>query len=222
MIHARILVAALALAPALPAQSPRDAYRAAYASWRQTDPDLERDAATVSPTLLARIAKAAQQAFTFKSARSAFLRSAAQQLAESMEPVKSSAPIDVDLTGGHDLEALAAAELKTAESAIKAFDGDKDPGITRIRQALERERAALAALAEAIQQRAAASASSSATEAKADQAKAPAITAFSQFSAAILEAAEACDRESALWSKYYRSLSPAPNSAVPVGLIAVQ
>jgi hypothetical protein len=192
----------------LTAQSARDGYRKAYSDWRQTDPSLERDAANTTQPLAPRISKAAQAAAHYKAARTSFLRDAAYSLSLSLAPLEAATPIDAGTFAGR-LQGFTLAEIKSADATIKAFQNDKDPGIVRVRKALERERAALAALTEAENQTVAAMSKTSQTSAKLEESRKALLDSYARMDTALKEAAEDSDRESALWGDYYRKLNPA-------------
>jgi len=207
---------------ALGAQSSRDGYRAAYSDWRQTDPNLERDAANSTQPLVPRITKAAQAAARYKASRTAFLRDTVHRLNLELAPLEAITPADSEILPDNNLRGFTSAEIKTVDSTIKAFQTDKDPGIVRVRQALERERAALLALTEAQDQTAAAIAKTTQASAKSEESRKALLDSFSQMNTALKEAAEDSDRESALWGDYYRKLNPTTQAGVPTGLRAQQ
>lgn len=196
------------------AQSPRDSYRAAYAAWRQADPNLERDAATPQTGFSERVQKVAQAATLYGQARVSFLQAAARQdlgpLAEPFSP-------EMELLPNRDLQAFASAETKAVETSIKRFENDKDPGIVQWRQALEHERAALGNLNAAIVGRQAATDKAAAPMASAEAARTEALTQYSQFDAALMQAADIQGQEATAWARYYRDLSVAgsPPPAAP-------
>jgi hypothetical protein len=206
----------LLFAVTLSAQSPRDAYRAAYSDWRQTDPTLERDAANSTQPLVARAGKAAQAAARYKAARTTFLRDSIHQLNLGLAPLEAITSIDTDFAAGRELRNLTEAESKTADSTIKAFAADKDPGIVRLRKALEKEQAALLALGAAQDQTLAATAKAQQASSSAEQSRKTLLESYAQMNKALEEAAEDSDRESAQWSDYYRKLIPSVDASVRV------
>jgi hypothetical protein len=214
------------------AQSSRDSYRAAYAQWRQAEPNLERDAGSPQQGFTERVERTAQAAAGYGKARAAFLRGAAHQDLGSLgEPFKP----ELELLPKRDLRVFVTAETKTVDANIKRFENDRDRGIVQWRQALERERAALAGLATAIGERQSATAKAAVPMGAAEAARIDVTTQYSQFDAAIEQAATLMDQETAAWAEYYRKLSlaasppalaptitrtnPAPQGAPPVPLI---
>ncbi len=186
------------------AQTSRDPYRSAYAAWRQADPNLERDSATKQAGFADRIDKVAQAAVTYGQARSAFLRaSASVNLGSIAQPLKP----DLDVLPNRDQRVFVTAETKVVEASIKRFESDKDPGIVQWRQALERERAALGSLGMAITDRQTATEKAAAPLAAAEAGRTEAVSQYSQFNAALTEAAGIMDRETAGWAQYYKALA---------------
>jgi hypothetical protein len=196
------------------AQTSRDTYRSAYAAWRQADPNLERDSARNLPDFAARVQKVAQASATYGQARSAFLRaSAGHSLVALAQPFKP----ELELLPNRDLRALVTAETKVVEASIKRFENDRDPGIVQWRQALERERAALANLGTAINERQSATAKAAAPIAAVETARTEAASQYAQFDAALTQAAGIMDQETAGWTQYYQALAivAPPVSAQP-------
>jgi hypothetical protein len=186
------------------AQTSRDTYRSAYATWRQADPNLERDSAAKQAGFADRVDKVAQAAATYGQSRSAFLRaSASANLGPLAQPFKP----DLDLLPNRDLQAFVTTETKVVEASIKRFESDKDPGIIQWRQALERERAALGSLGTAISDRQAATLKAVAPLAAAETSRTEAVAKYAQFDGALTEAAGIMDRESAAWGQYYKALA---------------
>jgi hypothetical protein len=212
LIHTVPFALSLACVLVLLAQSPRDSYRSAYAVWRQADPNLERDAASPQTGFAERVKKVAEAAAVYGRERVSFLKATARPdlgaLAEPFNP-------EIDLSNG-DLRAFATAETKTVETSIKRFENDRDPGIVQWRQALERERAALANLNAAIVERQAATAKAATPMASAEASRMEAVAAYAQFDAALLQAADIQGQEATAWAQYYRILSAAGSPPVPV------
>jgi hypothetical protein len=198
------------------AQSPRDSYRAAYAQWHQTDPNLERDAGSPQPGFPQRADKVAQAAADYGKARAAFLRSSTRQEMGSLsEPFKP----ELELLPNRDLRVFVSTETKTIDADIKRFETDRDRGIVQWRQALERERTALGSLGTAIEARQAATAKANLPVAAAEASRIDVASQFSQFDAAITQAASLIDQETTAWGEYYRKLTLAA-SAIDLGPIS--
>lgn len=198
------------------AQSPRDSYRTAYAQWHQADPNLERDAATGQGAAVAgfaqRAEKVARAATAYGTARASFLRNASHQdigsLATPFQP-------ELELLPSRDLQSFVQAETKTVDANIKRFENDRDPGIVQWRQALERERVALAALGNAIEERKAATAKATAATGVIEASVKAANVQFAQCNTAIGQAANILDQETSAWAEYYTQLAKAATAPAP-------
>jgi hypothetical protein len=112
----------------------------------------------------------------------------------------------------------AAAELQTVTRAIATFANDKDRAIQQLRQSMERERVALAALGDTIQARQKTVAATSEAAAALEQARIKTVAAFggqaSQFSQTVAQ----MEMEGAAWAGYYDQLAEAiqvPNAPSP-------
>lgn len=201
----RVVLCGLAAAALLGGQT-REAYQQAYREWRESDPNLERDAAKAGDALTPRTEKAAAGAAKYVSARKAFYdaqRAALIGTLTVLEPFELPAETEGAKAGGSFLSAQEA----SLSGNIQAFGNDPDRGIQQLRQALEKERAALVALRSAIAARETAAdaarqtneSAGRARNATADQIKA--ITAsFEQSSRDATQLAEA-------WPSYYRALA---------------
>lgn len=197
----------------LVAQSPRDSYRAAYAQWRQAEPNLERDAGSPQQGFTQRVEKVAQAAADYGKARAAFLRTSAQR---DLGPLSQPFKPEIELLPNRDLRIFVTTETKTVDANIKRFETDKDRGIVQWRQALERERTALANLGKAIDERQAATAKATVPIASAEASRIQVASGYSQFDAAMMQAANLMDQETAAWAEYYRKLSMTASAAAPV------
>ncbi len=211
----RAIRAAWFLAASASFPQSRDAYRSAYSDWRQVDPTLERDAVNGGLPLASRAAKAAQAALRYKAARTTFLRDASHQLNLKLAPLEAISPADLELAPPRDNRAFLAAESKTADAAIKTFQTDRDPSLVKIRQALERERAALQAVSDAHEATLQAVTKAAQAGAALEATRKALLESYQDMNTALQQAAEDSDRESALWSDYYRKLSPPTQAAVP-------
>lgn len=196
---------ALAAATLSAQQTGREAYRAAYQAWRQLEPALEADAATSGAALTDRARRAAEAATEYASVRAAFLQNSADQALERQQwlqtpPAETSAP-----------GARSAAGAQTAAQALTtmlaALAGDTNPAIGRLRQALERERAAITALTEAIERRQQAATAIAQLDADGQAVRQAALAAFRQSAARSAQAADQLRKEAAAWQTYYLLLA---------------
>ncbi len=201
-------------------QTGREAYRDAYRIWRQTDPTLERDAATKGPALGADADRVANEAAKYGAARAAFFteRAAAQDRQLAWLAAKLPDMIDVP-DGAAD---VIAAETKAVKRGIDTFAGDPDPAMQQLRGMLERENAALAALSAAIADRRKVTDSARSADAAAEKVLLVAANAGREMIVGLRQSAQASARETTAWADYYRVLSdgargviPAPVSSTP-------
>jgi hypothetical protein len=216
-----LLIALLCLA-----QHSRDDYREAYRQWRETDPNLERDAAAGGAPIAQRADRMAAEAAKCAAARKALFEAIARDQAQQVSWLENAA-----LTPEAALSA-SATELIAAESAsvtrtMDTFAADPDKGIQRLRQALARERTALDALGLAVAERR----KSADAEAAAAEAIERARVKLLDHSQAMLEGARVAiadsDREAAAWAEYYRKVgegaqgAATPITVVPAGVATV-
>ncbi len=213
----RAAIAGLFLCSAAFAQSPLQEARAAqlemYRTWRQTDPNLERDATSAGATLGARADKASAEATKYFIARKAFLESAAadanQKSAIEAVTVAPDAPANLDL--------FLSTQNTILGSSINAIAADPDRGIQQLRQALERERAAIAAIGAALKN------SQSSEEAvvqasnAAEQKRTQTAEQYQKLTASFQQSAQLTEQSGTAWTNYYRFLSDAARGvAAPV------
>ncbi len=222
----------LAGALCLFAQStPRDGYRSAYKSWREADPALERDAATAGEALAPRAAKVADAAAAFSAARLAYLRDVSDRQAENLRWLRETDVQPVpDLSPAPDMIRFLNREINTAGTSAAAFAKDPDRAIQQLRQAFDREKAALEALRAAVTDRQKAEEKSSKAVLAAEQARAQALEQYPLLAAALAQSADAMKQESEKWAAYYPALadasrmaaapvSPGPVSSVPASSV---
>jgi hypothetical protein len=193
------------------AQTDRENYRVPYLAWRQAAPALETDASAPTPTFAAEVGVAAQNAQTFFSARAAYLTAAqpnaAEQTAWASKPMASAETLLTTPQSVEQLLAVRAARLGNEMNVFKA--DDKDAAIRRVRQAMERERAALRALNDALTTR-----KTLLTELieGSDEAEIARATVFQVLNAANVrrtQVAEHVKREATAWDRYYADLATA-------------
>jgi hypothetical protein len=190
-----------------PVQTARDRYQEAYRNWRQSDPMLERDVTSGAPGVAARADKVSSEAVQYFAARRAYtelLRKDAVQNASALDPLP--VPSLQHLLA----EVNVPAAISAVESSIKTVGAsDADPGLRQLRQALEREKAALIALSAHIE-------TSSKARSEAARAMEQAASIQSKVAAQYRALAAEWEQESssgaqlsAAWSAYYRALSGA-------------
>jgi len=190
-------------------QTGRDAYRQAYDVWQQAQTNLERDAGNGGAPQVAQADRSAAAVVTFEATRLAYLKSSAENAAQRRRilqaPVTRPSP---DLMPPA-VANLAAAELQTVTRAIGKFAADKDRGIQQLRQSMERESVALAALTDTIQAHQKAIAATSAASATLEQARGKTAAAFADQTSQFSQTVARMDAEGSAWTAYYSKLAEA-------------
>jgi hypothetical protein len=201
---------AIALATSAFAQSERDAYRASYRSWREADPGIERDAAAGSADVVDRAAGKAELAAKYGAERSDYL----QQLTagdENSKWLENAVPVNPP-PGSVDGSPYVVAETTLVSRTIETFANDPDQGIQKVRQMLERERAALAALNGAIGERQTAASAVRDASTAVELVRAEALAKNSDLMVGLTQMAGQFHRESEAWAQYYRDLADSVRS----------
>jgi hypothetical protein len=210
----RSVVAALVLGVAAlaqtPLQEPRAAQQEAYRQWRKTDPDLERDATSAGATLGARADKVAAAAAQYFSLRKDYLESRA---ADARRDASLLQPVNVVPEAPPNLDRLLTMQDTILRSSITTIAADPDRAIQQLRAALERERAAITAVATVVKdsqksQEAAAQSSRTAEEARVKTSE-----EYQKFAAGLQESEQLADKSGAAWAVYYRALSDSARGA---------
>ncbi len=200
------------------AQHSRDDYREAYRVWRETDPNLERDAGDGGAPIAQRADRMAAEAAKCSAARKALLEGVAQDEAKQVAWLENSAqnpePPFASTKSGSE---VAAAETASVTRTMDTFASDPDKGIQQLRQALARERVALEALGLAIAQRRKSSDAAAYAAQAGEQARTKALAQSRTMLDAASAAAAGSTRETAAWAEYYRKVGEgAQGSAVPI------
>jgi hypothetical protein len=186
------------------AQQGREAQQEAYRNWRQTDPTLERDATTAGATLGARADKAAAEGAKYFTARKAYLESLAadgNQKASAVEAVN----IAPDTAPG--MEAFLSGQSTLLGSSIGTIARDPDRGIQQLRQALERERTALAAINEVLKDLHKIQETVAQNSSSAEQARTQTSERYQKLTASFKQSAQLAEQSGTAWANYYRALS---------------
>jgi hypothetical protein len=197
-----LIVAGCALA-----QEGREAYREAFRSWRQADPGLERDAATAGAALGARTEKVAAEAAKYAAARKAFLDLQQGTMdASGRSPEAVAAPPEApESTRNSELNVASA--NSAASSSIEAIGNDPDRGLQQLRQSIEKERAALTILSNAIRDRQTAMATATRATEGVEQARTKVADHYQSLAMALQQASQETLRQGSAWADYYKTLS---------------
>ena len=199
------ILCGLAAAAALCGQT-RAAYEQTYRDWRQGDPNLERDAGTAGDALTPRTEKMAAGANKYVAARKAFYdaqRAALTETLKALEPFH----LPVETEGAKAADSYLSAQEASVTSSIQVFGSDPDRGIQQLRQALERERAALGSLRNAIQSRETAAEAAKQTNESADRARNGAADQIKAITASFEQSGEDALQLTEAWPAYYRALA---------------
>jgi hypothetical protein len=211
------LVAGLALAASAFAQAPpdaNDAQRDAYRHWRETDPSLERDATSAGATLGARADKVAAEAGKYFSLRKDYLEGRA---ADARRGASVLEPVNVAPDALPNLERFLTSQDTILKSTIDTVARDPDRAIQQLRAALDRERAAIAAIGTALKESQKSQEAAAQSSRTAELARAKASEEYQNLAAGLQESEQITDKSAAAWSGYYRALSDAARgAAVPV------
>lgn len=216
MVPVAVLTAALCLW----AQGLREDYRNAYKAWRQSDPNLERDAAAGAAGFAARVQTASSQAVKYETARKAFLEQMAAASQQEYGWLETAAP-EPPIALSEGAQAFVASEIKAVKRNADVFAGDPDPGIQQLRGMLLRENSALAALSTAMMEREKAAAAATTSSEFLERTRSNALDAVHAMIGGWNDQAEQTVRESAAWTEYYALLEkdatppPAPSVVVP-------
>jgi hypothetical protein len=212
LIGLLIVLRATRPVPVVHAQSSRDAYRDAFKTWRETDPSLERDAATNGAGWAQRTEYAAAAAARYSSARAAFLRAAAGDTNQSFSWLKDARQLpEADFASAFvsalDTQTLVSSSTGLVSSQISTYADEPDVALVPLRQALERERAALVALSGAVSERQKATSKLAGAGIAAEKARTQALESYQSMATALTDAAAGMDQESLGWAEYYRKLA---------------
>lgn len=218
-----VIVTALSLA-----QRSRDDYRAAYSAWRQTDPNLEREASAGGAPVAQRADRLAAEAAKSSAARKAFLGGTFSDQSQQIVWLETNAlSPEPAATGTKPDEQFIATETARVARTIDAFANDPDKGIQQLRQALAQERTALEALGGAVAGRKKSVDTVDAATAAIGQSRAKALEQSRAMLEGLKDSAEQTGHEGEAWAEYYRKLGegaqgPAePITQVPPGVPTV-
>ncbi len=203
------------------AQRSRDEYRAAYQTWRQTDPHLERDAAAGGDPIAHRADRMAAEAQKSAAARKIFLEGLAKDEEQQVAWLENAAPSPQSSAASTLPDAkFIASEIALVTRTSDTFASDPDRGIQPLRLALAREKAALEALAPAIAQRKKSADAEIAASAGMEQARAKVLAPSRQMLDGLKDAAADAGREAAAWAEYYRKIGEgAQGVATPITVV---
>ena len=185
------------------------AQKEARQNWRNTDPDLERAAATAGATLGARADKAAAEAAKYFGARKIYLESLA---ADATRRASTVGALNLAPDTVPNMEAYLSGQTTILGASIETIARTPDRGIQQLRQALERERAAVAALSAGSKDVQKAREAVVQTASNAGQARMRTVEVYQKLATSLKQSAQLTEQSGTAWAGYYRSLSDAARS----------
>lgn len=204
-------------------QSAPNSYRNLYRTWRDADPNLEADAATAPADALAsRADKAAPLASAYAAAHAAALKAAADQQMQNLEWLSANVvqPLP-DLASGPDEIRFANRESNAVSGSMATFANDPDRAIQQLRQAYQREQAALESLKASIISRQQTEEKAVAAAGAVEQARGRALQTYTFLTSNLSQSADAMNQEFLALASYYSKLAeaakapPEPAPAAP-------
>jgi len=195
------------------AQEGRNAYREAYQAWRTVDPTLERDAATADAVLGARADKVSAAATKYLGEKKTFADArlaAAGQVAQSIEAVTIRKNTSEQEKNGDSYLGL---QTSAVTASIRVFGNDPDRGIQQLRDMMERERATLSALTDALKESRSASAAAFDAAEQAEQERMKFTALLNSFAASFQQSADGAAQQGTSWPAYYRALAESASGA---------
>lgn len=200
------------------AQRVRDDYRAAYSAWRQTDPNLERDASAVGASVPQRADRMAAEAAKFGAARKTFLEATIQDQSQQIAWLENSVlgPEPLATNTKPDSQFIVTETARVVRTS-ETFAADPDKGIQQLRQALLRERVALDGLSQAVMERQKSADAVDLATMAIGQSRTKALDQARAMLDGLKDAAAQTGKEVEAWAEYYRKLGEgAPGEAAPV------
>ena len=182
------------------------AQQEAYSHWRATDPNLERDASSAGATLGARADKVAAEAAKYFSLHKDYLENRA---ADARRGASLLEPVDISSEALPNLDRFLSLQDTFLRSTIDTVAHDADPAIQQLRAALERERAAIAAIGTALKDSQKSQEAAVQTSRAAEAPRAKASQEYQKLAASLQESEQLTDKSAAAWDGYYRALSDA-------------
>ena len=201
-----LAVAALAQAPPDPSEAQQEAYR----HWRETDPNLERDATSAGATLGARADKVAAEGAKYFSLRRDYLEGRA---ADARRGASLLEPVNISGEALPNLDRFLSSQDTILKSTIDTIARDPDRAIQQLRTSLERERAAVAAIATALKDSQKSQEAATQSSRAAEEARAKVSDEYQKLTAGLQESEQLADKSADAWAAYYRALSDAARGA---------
>jgi hypothetical protein len=198
-------------------QRSREDYRAAYRTWREADPNLEREAASGGAAIAQRADRMAAEAAKSAAARRTFLEALARDEEQQVAWLESAVLTPESTAVSRGDQQVIASEAAAVTRTIDTFANNPDQGIQQLRQSLARERTALEALGPAVAQRKKAAETVNASAGTMEQTRGKALEQMRAMLDGFKDAETDTAREAELWAEYYRKIGEgAQGSATPI------
>jgi len=203
------------------AEQPRDQVREAYRAWRETDPNLEREAATGGTAIAQRADRMSAEAAKYAAARKSMLEALAKDQEKQIASLENAAVVvePAAASGEADVQFVTAESAKVMRT-INAFAANPDKGIQQLKAAVDREREALAALSTALGARQKSVAALKASANAIDAARSKALAEMHPMLDAARSQVTDTTHEAEAWAEYYRKIGEgARGDATPITVI---
>jgi hypothetical protein len=185
------------------------ASEAAYRAWRASHPSAETDAARTGFDAGPQLEKASTDEATYAAARRGSLEAVRQLLDKRLKEFSSLDIPERQPADPKPVDAVVAAQTAATNAAANAIADDSDRGLRPLKQALERERAAITALKNAVaDQRKSADAMAEAL-AVVKQGQANIVTRYGDSVSNLEQDTERTAAQQLAWTEYYRLLNQA-------------
>jgi len=189
-----------------PLQEDRAAQQEAYRTWRQADPNLERDATSAGATLGARADKVAAGAAGYFSVSKTYLENLAAGVNRSASLLQ---PVEIVPGAPPNIESYLKTQDTILQTSISTITQDPDPGIQQLRQTLERERTAVGAVNAALTVSQTSQQAVVQANGRVEQAREQVAGQYQKLAASLQESVQLAEQSGAAWAGYYRALSDA-------------
>ncbi len=193
--------------------SQRAAYLDAYRVWREADPNLEHDLNTASRSdLISRTQRAGEAAAKYAAARRAYLDALvadARKTVAGLESASINPKLDQFTTAATAQREFLAGQSASLAKLIDAYSRDTDRGIVRLRQDLDKEKAALEAIPPILTDEVKSMTELGDMEKRAETSRKNLAAKFQEIQAGLQASADDAAHEAEAWNTYYAKLSDA-------------
>ena len=197
-------------------QANRDSYRTPYQAWRDIAPALEQDAAAPNTEFEGRVQASREAVERFLAARAAYFTGvSADSAAETEWMTKPLVHAEALITARPEVDVMLMRAGEFLNTTIQNFSNIKDPAIQQVRQAMERERAALNSLNQTLSARGAGIRELVEATDDAEVLRTTVAQGVANSSARREQVATHIRNEATAWTTYYRDLAEGAASTTP-------